>query len=62
VPQSPQERGFPVQAGGSSPPPEPDANTESFFNSFVEPQCGQGVPFQSVERTSSSLSRLHVAQ
>ena len=30
---------------------------ESFFSSLVEPQCGQRVPFHSVVRTRTSLSR-----
>jgi hypothetical protein len=33
-----------------------EENTESFLDSFLEPQWGQGVPFQSEDRTSTSLS------
>jgi len=54
------------------PPPFPDpalagpalagAKTENFLANFAEPQCGQAVPFQSVERTRISLSRPHFSQ
>jgi len=54
----PQELGLPVQTGASSPLP-PEAKTESFFESFVEPQLGHFVPFQSFERTRISLSLPH---
>jgi hypothetical protein len=53
----PQELGLPEQDGASAASPPLDAKTESFFSSLVEPQCGHGVPFHSVERTSISLSR-----
>jgi len=33
------------------------AKVENFFSSRVEPHCGHFVPAQSLERTSSSLSR-----
>ena len=33
-----------------------DANTDSFFDNFFEPQCGQGVPCHLLERTNSSNS------
>jgi len=56
VPHMPQELGLPEQVGASADSPPLDANTENFFSSLVEPQRGQGVPFQSVERTSTSLS------
>lgn len=58
VPQRPQERGTPEQAAPSSPAPSPplEAKTESFLASLVEPQCGQAVPSQWLERTSTSLS------
>jgi hypothetical protein len=39
-----------------------DAKTESFFSSRFEPHFGHGVPFQSVERTSTSLSLLQSEQ
>jgi len=46
------------QAGGALEvsPALLEANTENFFSNRLEPQCGQGVPFQSDERTSNSLS------
>jgi hypothetical protein len=44
------------QAGAVSLAAVLEAKTDSFFSSFVEPQWGQRVPFQRVERTSSSLS------
>jgi len=53
----PQELGFPEQEGPSAASPPLDANTESFFSSLVDPQCGHWVPFHTVERTSTSLSR-----
>jgi hypothetical protein len=63
VPQRPQERGLPLHEGpGSDAPPFEDAKTESFFWSFLDPQSGQAVPFQSLERTSTSLSRLQPPQ
>lgn len=49
--------------GAQAPPPESAgteaANTESFFISWVEPHFGQGVPFQSADRTRSSLAFPH---
>jgi len=56
VPHSPHERGWPVQAGFAALPATLEANTERLFVNFVEPQCGQGVPFHWVERTRISLS------
>jgi len=54
---------LPEQEGVSFTAPLPDeANTESRFDSFGEPQCGHLVPFQSLERTSTSLSFLHFSQ
>jgi hypothetical protein len=35
---------------------------ENFLDSFFDPQCGQAVPFQSLERTRISLSRSHFSQ
>ena len=59
----PHERGLPLQDGASLAPVEADdANTESFFNSLTEPQCGHLVPFHRVERTRTSLSRLQLLQ
>lgn len=56
VPHMPQELGWPVQVGAASPPPLAEAKTESFFVRRWDWQCGQGVPSQCVERTSTSLS------
>jgi hypothetical protein len=39
-----------------------EANTDSFFASFVEPQRGHFAPFHRLERTRSSLSRSHFSQ
>jgi hypothetical protein len=58
----PQERGLPVQTGASFAPPVVEANTENFFFSFGEPQCGHLVPFDLLERTRISLSRSHFSQ
>jgi hypothetical protein len=55
----PQELGLPVQAGASSPVLL-EAKTDSFFDSFVEPQAGHLLPFQSLERTRISLSLPHL--
>jgi hypothetical protein len=55
----PHELGFPVQAGASSEPLL-EAKTDSFFDSFVEPQAGHLVPFQSLERTRISLCFPHL--
>jgi hypothetical protein len=49
--------GVPLHAGPLSSPAPLDAKTESFFSSLLDPQSGHFVPFQSVERTSTSLSR-----
>jgi len=62
VPQRPHELGLPLHAGPSVAVPEADANTESFLESFGEPQWGHFVPFQSFERTSISLSFSHFPQ
>jgi hypothetical protein len=58
----PQERGLPLHDGSEFSPPALEANTESFFESFDEPQCGHFVPSQWLDRTSSSLSLSHFAQ
>jgi hypothetical protein len=58
----PQDLGLPVQAGAGPPSATLDANTESFFVSLVEAQCGHRVPCQSEDRTSSSLSFPHFPQ
>jgi hypothetical protein len=39
-----------------------DANTDSFFDSLSDPQCGHLVPSQWLERTSTSLSFSHFSQ
>jgi hypothetical protein len=62
VPHIPQEPGLPEQEGSAPPSALEDANTESFFVKATDPQCGHFVPFQSLERTSTSLSFSHFAQ
>ena len=52
----PHDLGTPVQAGPDSFPAAVDAKVEKLLFSFEEPQCGHFVPFQFVERTSTSLS------
>jgi hypothetical protein len=39
-----------------------EANMDSFFVSFFEPQCGQGVPCHWLECTSNSKSLSHSRQ
>jgi len=39
-----------------------EANVENFFSNRVDPQWGHLVPFQSLERTSTSLSLSHLPQ
>jgi hypothetical protein len=51
----PQDLGTPEQ-DGASPPALVEAKVENFFPSFLDPQCGQGVPSHRLERTSTSLS------
>jgi hypothetical protein len=53
---------MPEQPGALSWPAALEAKTESFFCNFAEPQRGHFVPFQSVERTSTSLSRRQSSQ
>jgi hypothetical protein len=62
VPHRPQELGTPLQEASEPAPLALEANTESFFESLVEPQSGQGVPSQLLERTRISLSFLHFSQ
>jgi len=64
VPHMPQERGLPLQeaSGAGLEPPALEAKTENFLVNFFEPQWGQGVPCQSLERTRISLSWLHFSQ
>jgi len=57
----PHEAGFPVQLGLSVAAPV-EAKTDSFLESFGEPQIGHFVPFQSFDRTRISLSLSHSSQ
>jgi len=51
-----------VGAGLGAAPAVAEANVENFLASFIEPQCGHLVPFQSRERTRISLSVSHCSQ
>lgn len=62
MPQRPHELGTPEHDGPLSCPLTEEAKVENFFVSRVEPHLGQGVPCQSLERTSSSLSAPHLSQ
>ena len=62
VPHMPQERGLPEQVGASCAAPFVEANTESFFSSFTDPQRGHFVPSHALERTRISLSRSQPVQ
>jgi hypothetical protein len=62
VPHIPHEPGLPLQLSLGAAAPPLEANTESFFDNFGEPQCGQRVPFERLERTRISLSRSHFWQ
>jgi hypothetical protein len=67
VPHIPHELGTPLQEAASPIPPPPppatlDAKVENFFSNRVEPHFGHGVPFQSDDRTSTSLSFPHFPQ
>jgi hypothetical protein len=56
----PHEPGLPLhEAGSEDCPPAPEAKTDSFLASLMEPHLGQGVPFQRLERISTSLSAPH---
>lgn len=57
----PQDLGWPVQTGAESPATL-EAKVENFLDSFFDPQCGQGVPSQRLERTSTSLSLSQLPQ
>lgn len=50
------------QAEASLSPELLEAKVENFFSNRVEPQRGQRVPFQLLERTNTSLSLSHFAQ
>jgi hypothetical protein len=43
-------------------PPVEEAKTENFLESLVEPHRGHLAPFQSGERTKTSLSHSHCSQ
>jgi len=58
----PQEWELPEQDGSDPPPPAVEANTESFFESLVEPQFGHSLPSQWLDRTRISLSFRHFSQ
>jgi hypothetical protein len=62
VPHIPHELGVPEHDGVAPSFAVEEAKTENFLESFVEPQCGHLVPFQSLERTRTSLSRSHFPQ
>jgi len=47
------------EEGAGLLPAVAEANTESFLESFAEPQWGHRAPFQLLERTRISLSRSH---
>jgi len=58
----PHELGTPLQDGPSLAPPVLEANTENFFESLMDPQCGHLVPLVSRDRTRISLSFSHFPQ
>ena len=66
VPHMPQEEGTPLHelpARSAAPPPATlAAKVENFFSSRVDPHLGQRVPFQSLDRTKTSLSLLQASQ
>jgi hypothetical protein len=62
VPHRQHELGVPEQDAGSAAPPALEAKTESFFASRLDPHLGQAVPFQFLERTSTSESAPHFPQ
>lgn len=47
---------MPQAMGASEAPLVDEANTDNFFSSLTEPQCGHLLPFQSLDRTSNSES------
>jgi len=62
VPHIPHALGLPVHDGPSLATPLDDAKTDSFLESFGDPQCGHFVPFHSFERIRISLSCSHFPQ
>ena len=63
--QPPAPGGMPHGIAGADAPLEDAvdaAKTDSFLTSRVDPQAGHGVPFQSEDRTSTSLSFPHALQ
>jgi hypothetical protein len=63
VPQSPHDRGVPVQADPLRlSAAAAEANTENFLESLVEPQRGHLAPCHLLERTRISLSVSHFSQ
>ena len=61
--QPPHELGFMPQAGAAlGLAATEEANTDSFFDSLVDPQCGHFAPCHLLERTRSSLSCSHFSQ
>jgi hypothetical protein len=63
VPHIPQERGVPEHsAAGALWLATLEAKVEKPFFSLVEPQFGHFVPFQLLERTSTSLFLLQASQ
>jgi hypothetical protein len=58
----PQDFGWPVQDGAADSPATAEANVENFLFNFAEPQCGHLVPFQLLDRTSTSLSCSQLSQ
>ena len=51
-----------MEQASAAPAALAEANTDSFFASFVEPQCGHFAPFHRLERTRISLSQSHFPQ
>jgi hypothetical protein len=58
----PQELGLPEHDGAADSLATLEANTDRFFDNFLEPHCGQGVPSHLLERTRISLSAPHFPQ
>jgi hypothetical protein len=61
--QTPHDFGLPEHsAAGLAPLLPVEANTDNFFVSLTDPQCGHWVPFSLRERTRISLSFSHFSQ